>query len=145
MKHTFLAATLFSISTLTYAGADQKIIHLAHAQVTHPSEGQTVNRKDIDLSSLIKGHDSWHITCHYKIKGKNERTDVGLTIPGTQSVNLDQDYNPYENKGIIKKSGDLHFTLDQSDLQYGQSLVIENFDAQNDITVSGCKAIWLDG
>lgn len=145
MKPIYLAATLLSMSTLTFAGADQKIIHLSRAHVSHPAEGQTVSRKIIDLSRLKNGQDSWHITCHYKITGMNNDTDVGLTIPGKQSINLDQDYNPYENKGISKKSGDLHFTLDQSDLQYGHSLVIENFDAKNDITISGCKAIWLDG
>lgn len=146
MKPIYLASTLLlCMSTATYAADDQRIIHLSRAAVAHLTPGQSVNEKNIDLSKLKQGQDSWHITCHYKITGKSDKTDVSFAVPGTQPVNLDQDYNPYDNKGIAKRAGELHFTLDQADLAYSQAFMIRNYDAVNNITVSRCKAIWLDG
>lgn len=144
MKSNALPLALALMSSYTFA-ATPKEVSLSHAYVSHISEQKTLSSKAIDLSPLNDKKSSWHVSCDYRIIGQGSRTDVNFTIPGNELINLGEDYHPYDNSGLTKKEGKLNFSVDQTDLNYGKALVVINYDLKNDIKISNCKAMWLDG
>lgn len=140
-----LISALF-LSSAAFANLKGVVVPLDDVIVNHPDVLGSSNKAQIDISKIQVSNTKWLIQCDFKIDGNEALSAIKITSSDSgyysNSAAVFIDAEKYSNLGISQKSGVMSWGPVSISTSTTATLTIENFDMENDISFTQCKATW---